>query len=753
MRSDGRCASWRTTCLALVIGACLVTAHTARAKINPGFSPRHLGEQSKLILVLKLRLAGKKAVSLKVSERLKGEAPKQALSLSLRDTRKEQAEAFLEVVRVNKGGPVLLFAGKYVQEGAGGEGGGDPGMGEGEPGGPDRIPNAMLHVYGRWFTLAEAKGGVLHVIEINDYLQETWAGSTDMLLRCTRYVLTDPHPVVPPTTGAVWEEPYEKIGKLNGRAYGALGVDLRGDGRTCLHVLAENGDRVLLHNKTSKKFDDLTAKLKLGAKSKAAAWGDFNADGTLDLASWDGKALSFWLQARDGTFSRKPAGMDLKGDCSGLAVVGLGDEGRAGLVVSGEGVPRLLVPKGGGAFFLRPIVPAGGGKWPGQDLGPAWPCLVADFDGDALPDVLQPCENGILFYKATRPGEFSSPTVDRDVRTDKNHARALTGDFDHDGRLDVFVAAEEGCHLWDNLGGGKFARRLHFTGEMAYISKDAARSSMVCDINNDGRQDVFITYANILPQLFFNRGFRSFGHSHALDLAEKDWLPLSTEEQKRKDDEEDEVGEEAGLVNDLDGDGAQDMFFVFSHHRRKRGDYPKEPGPWREAPHHREMWVCWQSRGQGSPLAVRAALPPDGPAGPVRVTAWNQKRCLGAWNVSPGMPGAFFGRREAGPCKLRWQFPGKKPVETEIIVEDVPVRVLLGPAGRVGAKAGAGAADPRSAAAEAGRTGGPAPDKQAQEESVPGGLGRVFATYWPLLAGVAIVLVVVVFAVRRRGPA
>ncbi|MBM4043440.1 MAG: VCBS repeat-containing protein, partial [Planctomycetes bacterium] len=507
---------------------------------------------------------------------------------------------------------------------------------------------------------------------LDGHLEQTWAGGTDMLQRAVQYVLTDPAPSVPVKSMANWTEP-KKIAKLEGKVHGAIPVDILGDGRLALHVLGESGDRVLRWDRVKKALADATAGLKLGAKSHAAAWGDFNGDDRLDLASFDGKLLTLWLQAQDGTFSAKGNGIELKDGCLALTAIGLDDKRRVGLVVSTASYPLLVAPEGGGVDMLKTgfLVPPVAGRFIGSNLGAARPCLIADFDGDNLPDVLQPFAKGAVFYKGKGLGAFEGGTRLEGLGTGEGEAGAFVGDFDADGLLDVFIAAEERCLLWHNRSASsdpitedrkpksdsrtrtttrtstiEFEETLPISGEIAYISKPSGIGGMAGDPNGDGRQDVLIVYSNRAPHVFFNRGFRSFGHAHELDLDENRLLDAANE------------GQQAGCLADLDGDGGQDMALVL-----KNG----------------ELWVCFRDSGGVPPLALRAALPAGGYAGPLTVTGWADKRCLGAWNVSPGAADAFFGVFEPGPLKLRWQSPGKEAQEKQLIVEDKPVRFILKP--------------------------------------------------------------------------
>lgn len=628
--------------VAVVSGLVLCAARVGFGLINPNFTPIHLVSQAELILELRVGPVGAGGeVPLRVVGAMKGKAPAKAPALDFSKSPKPQVEALQKLV----GGAerlAIFFVGKFQEEtpdGAGAE--------------PAEGAVGLLHVQGRWFRFFGKEGGTWLLDILDEHMEGTWAGGTDMLERAVKYVLTDPAPMVPVNSMARWAEP-KRVARLDGKVRGAIPVDIAGDGQLALHVLCEEGDRVFRWDKAKKSLADATAGLKLGAKSLAAAWGDFNGDGRLDLASWDGKALALWLHAPDGTFPVVESTVKLADGCTGLATIGLDDKRRTGLVVSTASYPLLLTPGDGGALKAAPIVQPPADKFIGADLGAAHPCLVADFDGDNIPDVLQPFAKGVLVYRGKALGAFEQPFRSQDVGTGEGVAGAFLGDFDADGRLDVFVGADERCFLWHNRTGStttrtttiKFEEALHISGEAAYISKPNAIGGMTGDVNNDGRQDVLILYSNRAPHIFFNRGFRSFGHAHELDIEENKLLEAAGE------------GQQAGCLADLDGDGGQDMAIVLANG---------------------ELWVLYRETSDAAALALRAALPTGGFAGPLNVTAWAEKRCLGAWAVLPGAAEAFFGVFEPGPVRLRWQFPAKEPQEKEAIVEDKPVRFILKP--------------------------------------------------------------------------
>ena len=591
---------------------------------RPDMPPPVLLERADLVLVLRVKPADDRGVvATEVVRVLKGRQPGKAPAI---DTGKaasaEHARAVREMIVANGDGPALFFVGK----------------------GEVNEPICKLHLAGKWVSLDKGEAeGAWEVDAIDSQMEATWAGGTDMLLRMLDVAARCPDVSVPVACGGSWDDPV-KIGSVEGRVRSAMAVDLAGRGEAALFVASEGGDRVFAFDRKSRKYEDVTGRLKLGSRSSFAAWGDFSGQGRLDLASSDGKRLVIWSQAAGGTFAAISVAEVPKDACTGLAAVDVGRKGLAGLVWGSVGGAVLLVPEAGkpGGFALKPLAAAAGAL---KDRSGAGAPLVADFDGDGLPDVVIPFAKGGLFYKGRGAGEFAEGAA-CEVALGSGRTAAFLGDFDMDGRLDIMTVAEDTPRLWQNAGGGRFTNEFALSGEMTYISKPGAIGGNVGDINNDGRPDAFLFYPEMHPQVFFNRGFRSFMQAHRpVDLAETGNLP------------EAEAGQQAGVLADLDGDGLQDMALVLADG---------------------SVRVLTQSPAETAALALCVALAPGaGTAGPVTVTARNGQLPLGARLVSPGQE-AFFARSDVGEITIAWQLSGEAPKQKTFTLEDKPVRFVIG---------------------------------------------------------------------------
>ena len=95
------------------------------------------------------------------------------------------------------------------------------------------------------------------------------------------------------------------------------------------------------------------------------------------------------------------------------------------------------------------------------------------------------------------------------------------GDFDGDGRPDIFVATKTGPnHLYRNLGGFRFedvAERAGVSGPT-----DAWKGGVAfVDVNNDGLLDIYVCRFNAPNLLYINQGdgtFKEMAHAYGLDL-------------------------------------------------------------------------------------------------------------------------------------------------------------------------------------------------------------------------------------------
>jgi len=619
----------------------LALAPPSFALINPNFTPVHLVNQSTLAVELELAPVKDGKCVGTVKQVLKGKLDAKTLTFNLAASQmKEHAASLTQRIAANGSQSVIFFAGDLHADDAapGAAPGGEPGAEAGAGG-----QKGFLHIQGDWISFNTENGVVWQMEEISSKMGATWRGGTDMLIRCVKYILSDPDAAVPSQEGVSWGES-KSFAKIAGAVHAAVPVDLNNNGILSLYVAAESGDRLFTYDAKTREMQDLTAAMKLTAKSRQAAWGDFTGNGKLALLSWDGETLTLHSQTTNGVFAapeKIAAKTDLGGDCLGLAVVDVGVKGKAGVIVATPQLPFLVQPGVKGAPKPLP------GSAPAATLKAAAGCLVADLDGDGIPDVLQLFANGSQFFRGKALGQWEEPQPCA-ITLAGGPGNAFLGDFDADGLLDVITCTppDAAIEVWQNLGHGKFAAVRSQTGESAYNS-DGAASGMTGDINNDGRQDFVLFFPKAPPRILFNRGFRSFGIANGMDLAKNGIAPETAD------------GTQAGCWADFNGDGAQDLAMITASG---------------------QAMLLLRGTDGAADRCARGVLALGGPyAGPLTVTGWRHDRCLGAWNVVAGTSEALVAYSEAGPITLKWQFPGGKPQQKEVVLENNPVRIVLTP--------------------------------------------------------------------------
>lgn len=193
----------------------------------------------------------------------------------------------------------------------------------------------------------------------------------------------------------------------------------------------------------------------------------------------------------------KHAGVDDKGHGKGVIMYDYDKDGRVDIFKSNKGGHNVLYHNNGDGTFSNATVKAGL-----YDTGFSMGSVMADIDNDGIPDLV--VAKGGRFevdsnkiYRGLGNGKFQDVTASAGLAGYKDFTYgALLCDFDHDGKLDLFLS---------NYGVGKENRILHNASTPGHIKfvdvtnqaglgKDLgwSWSAQAVDVNEDGWDDLYV---------------------------------------------------------------------------------------------------------------------------------------------------------------------------------------------------------------------------------------------------------------------
>ena len=195
----------------------------------------------------------------------------------------------------------------------------------------------------------------------------------------------------------------------------------------------------------------------------------------------------------------------------------------------------------------------------------------ADLDGDGDQDVYLAGDYGTdRLFRNRGDGTFDDVTetaLGFDTRKGMN---VDFGDFDRDGRLDVFVTnitdeyMKECNMLWHNVGDGTFVDVARETGT---CDSDWGWAGKFADLDNDGWEDLFTVnglrsageenYIPILLEMIITPGIDFSDVRNYPDIGDRTWSGYQKQRLFRNlgNGTFREMATEAGVANDLDGRG------------------------------------------------------------------------------------------------------------------------------------------------------------------------------------------------------
>jgi hypothetical protein len=276
-----------------------------------------------------------------------------------------------------------------------------------------------------------------------------------------------------------------------GWGMGAAVGDYNNDGFDDLYVTCF-GQNHLLKNNGNGTFTDVTQKAGVGDPrwSAGAAFVDFDNDGDLDLFVSNYVAFDF---------------------------NNLPDFGK-GKLCQYKGVPVQCGPRGlpgdddsfyrnNGNGTFTDITKKAGVSDPNGFYGMG--VIASDFDGDGLTDIYVANDSTPNFlYHNNGDGTFkeigfTSGTAVNENGSEQGSMGVTVGDYDHDGRFDLFVTNFDDDYntLYHNEGADSF-RDVSYAAKVAAVSLPyVGWGTKFFDYDNDGWVDLFVVNGHVYPQL------------------------------------------------------------------------------------------------------------------------------------------------------------------------------------------------------------------------------------------------------------
>ena len=328
----------------------------------------------------------------------------------------------------------------------------------------------------------------------------------------------------------------------------AAAADFDNDGDSDLYV-ANFGANVLYRNNGDGTFADVTRRAGVGDArcSVAAAWLDYDRDGLLDLyvgnyihfdpkynlfyapdgfpgpLSYAGQPDVLYRNRGDGTFEDVSArvGIGRPGRAMAVAAADFDADGDDDIYVTNDAMENYLFRNEGGKRFEEIALSAGVAFNGMGDQTASMAAEFGDYDRDGRLDLFVSDNALSSLFHNEGGGHFS------DVGPQAGIAQASAQfvgwgaflfDYDNDGDLDIFKVNSDLSRLfgqedqvYENLGAGKFRDVSDALGE--YFGEERmGRGAAPADYDNDGDLDVFIVNLNERAVLLRNEGGNRRGY-------------------------------------------------------------------------------------------------------------------------------------------------------------------------------------------------------------------------------------------------